>query len=46
MDGTEDDEMYWVEESDPSEDTGNADIEESDTSDVDSDKEFLAFCDA
>ena len=30
MDGTEDDEMYWVEESDPSEDTGNVEIEEDD----------------
>ena len=46
MDGSEDGEIYQDEESDPSEDTGNADIEESDTSDVDSDKEFLAFCDA
>ena len=45
MDGTEDDEIYWDEESDSSEDTGNVEIEEDDTSDIESDKEFLAFCD-
>ena len=33
-------------ESDSSEDTGNAEIEEDDTSDMDSDKEFLVFYDA
>ena len=46
MDGTEDDEIYWDEESDSSEDTGNVKIEEDNTSDIDSDEEFLAFYDA
>lgn len=44
MDGSEDGEIFQDEKSDSSEDTGNADIEEGDTSDVDSD-EFLAFYD-
>ena len=43
MDGTEDSEIYWDDET--SEDTGNTEIEEDDTSDTDSDKEFLAFYD-
>ena len=33
-------------ESDSSEDTGNVETEQDDTSDTDSDKEFLAFYDA
>ena len=45
MDGTKDDEIYWDEESDSSEDTGNVKIEEDNTSDIDSDEEFLAFFD-
>ena len=44
MDGTENSEIYRNEESDSSEDTGNVEIED-DTSDTDSDKEFLAFYD-
>ena len=43
VDGTEDSEIYWDDET--SEDTGNTEIEEDDTSDTDSDKEFLAFYD-
>ena len=43
MDGTEDDEIYWDEESDSSEDISNVELEEDDTSDIDSDEEFLAF---
>ena len=43
--GTEDDEIYWDEESDSSENTGNIKIEEEDTSGIDSDQEFLAFYD-
>ena len=46
MDGTEDDEFHRDEESDPLEDTSNVEIEEDDTSDIDSDEEFLAFYDA
>ena len=46
MDGTQDDEIYWDEESDFSEDTGNKEIEEDNSSDIDSDQEFLAFYDA
>ena len=46
MDGTEEDEIYQDEESDSSKDTGNVEIEEDDTSDIDSDEEFLAFYDA
>ena len=38
-------EIYRGEESDSSEDTGNVEIEEDDTADTESDKEFLAFCD-
>ena len=45
MDGTEDNEIYPDEESDSSEDSGNVEIEEGDTSDIDSEEEFLAFCD-
>ena len=45
MDGTEDDEIYWDEESDPSKDTGNIEIGEDNISDVNSDEEFLAFYD-
>ena len=45
MDGSEDDKIYQDEESDSSEDTGNVEIEEDDTADTESDKEFLAFCD-
>ena len=45
MDGTKDDEIYWVEESDSSEDTSNVEIGEDDTSDIDNDEEFLAFYD-
>ena len=41
--GTEDDAVYWDEESDSSEDTGNVEIEEDDTSDIGSDEEFLPF---
>ena len=40
MNGTEDDEIY------SSEDTDYVEIEEDDSSDIDSDKEFLAFYDA
>ena len=36
-------EIYRGEESDSSEDTGNVEIEEDDTSDIDSDEEFLPF---
>ena len=43
MDGIKDDEIYCDEESDPSEDTSNAEIEEDDTFNIGSDKEFLAF---
>ena len=43
MDGTEDDEISWDEESDSSEDISNVELEEDDTSDIDSDEEFLAF---
>ena len=46
VDGTEDVEIYRDEESDFSEDTSNAEIEKDITSDIDSDKEFLAFYDA
>ena len=42
--GTEDDEIYWDEESDSSENNGKGEIKD-DTSDTDSDKEFLAFYD-
>ena len=45
MGRTEDDEIY-SDESDSSEDTSNVNIEEDDTSDSDSDEEFLAFYDA
>ena len=45
VDGTEDVEIYRDEESDFSEDTSNAEIEKDITSDIDSDKEFLAFYD-
>ena len=45
MDGPEDNEIYPDEESDSSEDSGNVEIEEGDTSDIDSEEEFLAFCD-
>ena len=45
MNGTEDDEIYWGEESYSSEDTDYVEIEEDDSSDIDSDKEFLAFYD-
>ena len=47
--------MLWMElrmmkftrmRNDSSEDTGNVDIEGDDTSDIDSDEEFLAFYDA
>ena len=44
MDGTEDDEIQQDEESDSPEDTGKVEIED-DASDIDSDKEFLAFYD-
>ena len=47
--------MLWMElrmmkftgmkKSDSSEDSGNVEIEEGDTSDIDSEEEFLAFCD-
>ena len=46
MDVTEDDEIYWDEESNSSEDTRNIQIEEDNTSDVDHSEEFLAFYDA
>ena len=46
MDGTENDEIDWDEESDSSEDTGNIEIDEDGTSDIDSDEEFFAFYDA
>ena len=46
MDGTEDDDIYWDEESDSSGDTVNVEVEEDDTSDINSDEEFLAFYDA
>ena len=46
MDGTENDEIYQDEECDSSEDTGNTETEEDNTSDIDSDEEFLAFYDA
>lgn len=45
MDGTEDDEIYQDEESDSLEDTGNVKIKENNTSDIDSEEEFLAFYD-
>ena len=45
MDVTKDGEIYQNEESDSSEDTGNVKIEEDNTSDIDSDEEFLAVCD-
>ena len=45
MDVTKDGEIYQNEESDSSEDTSNVEIEEDDTSDIDS-EEFLAFYDA
>ena len=45
MDGIEDDEIYQDEESDSSEDISNVELEEDDTSDIDSDEEFLAFYD-
>ena len=45
MDGTENDEIYQDEECDSSEDTGSVEIEQDDTSDIDSDEEFLAFYD-
>ena len=43
IDGTESNEIYWDEESDSSEDISNVELEEDDTSDIDSDEEFLAF---
>ena len=46
MVGTKDNKIDQDEESDTSEDTGNVEIEEDDTSDIDSDEEFLAFYDA
>ena len=46
MGGNEDSEIYWDEKSDSSENIGNAEIEDDDTSDVDRDEEFLAFYDA
>ena len=46
IDVTEDDEIYWDEESNSSEDTRNIQIEEDNTSDVDHSEEFLAFYDA
>lgn len=46
-DGTEDDDIYRDEESDPAEDTSDGEIEEDDTAETDSDDdEFLNFCDA
>ena len=45
MNETEDNEIYQDQESDFSEDTSNAEIEKDITSDIDSDKEFLAFYD-
>ena len=42
---TEADEIYRDEESDSSEDISNVELEEDDTSDIDSDEEFLAFFD-
>ena len=44
MDGTADDEIYGMRKV-TSEDIGYVEIEEDDTSDTDSDKEFLAFYD-
>ena len=46
MGGNENSEIYWDEKSDSSENIGNAEIEDDDTSDIDSDEEFLAFYDA
>ena len=46
MDGIEDDEIYQDEESDSSEDISNVEIEEDGTSDINGNKEFLAFHDA
>ena len=46
MDGTEDDDVYQHEESDPPKDYSNAEVEEDDTSNIDSDGEFLASYDA
>ena len=46
MDGPEDGEIYQDEGSDSSEATGNVENEEDNTSDIVSDKEFLAFYDA
>ena len=45
VDGTENDEIYWDEDSDSLEDTSNTEIEEYDTSAIDNGKEFLAFYD-
>ena len=45
MDGTEDDEIYWDEESDSQEVTGKTDVEENDTSDIERDEEFSVFYD-
>ena len=45
MDGPEDGEIYQDEGSDSSEATGNVENEEDNTSDIVSDKEFLAFYD-
>ena len=45
VDGTGADEIYQDEESDSSEDTSHVEIEEDDTSDIDSEGEFLAFYD-
>ena len=41
MDGTEDDEIYWGEKRDSSEDTGKVEIEEDDTSYTVSDEDLL-----
>ena len=46
MDGTGDDQIYRDEESDSSKDTGNVEIEDDNTRDIDSDEEFLAFFEA
>ena len=46
MDGIEDDEIYQDEESDSSEDISNVEIEEDGISDINGNKEFLAFHDA
>ena len=44
MDGTENDDIYWDEERDSLEDTGNVEIKEN-TSDIYSNEEFLTSYD-